>query len=499
MGVMAALAVLLLFSGAVSGQNLLTLVSNDKRNNLVPCRQPDVQSCTQALVNMTLLKTSDTIVIPGPDNTEITLSLSSRSDNSAVFKNGIGASAYFAWNGPTLSGQVQVENNSWSLEGCGEDCFAWVKQDRTSWKEETHEEVPADKVSVEKDEAKNLKSLGESDTTTVVTYSVMFWYTQEFKNLFTTVADMDTFLDLIITETNEAYESGDIPVRIQKHCAEKHPTINEDDIDSSTLLSAFASSMSTSDLRNSADTAALLTADLSGCGIAYTHVTGSCYTLSVTKKSCATGYYSFGHEIGHNFGAKHNVEKYSASSLASHPYSYGHGYLVEPKGPSYYTGYRTILAYTADGYFNRINRYSNPNKICDLCSAADWASSVLGDAEADNAKVITDNRFAMAACGAEDNVCSAPTVTTTEATTEPSCVVKYLKNKTIAGGKKIKTKKTKTKTAADCWVKCTENSKCKYVTWVQKSKNKKQKKLCTLFSTKKKFRKKKGMVVAYCQ
>lgn len=257
--------------------------------------------------------------------------------------------------------------------------------------------------------------------------------------------------------------------------------------------------MSTSDLRNSADTAALLTADLSGCGIAYTHTTGSCYTLSVTKKSCATGYYSFGHEIGHNFGAKHNVEKYSSSSLASHPYSYGHGYLVEPKGPSYYTGYRTILAYTADGYYNRINRYSNPNKICDLCSAADWATSVLGDAEADNAKVITDNRFAMAACGAEDNVCSAPTVTTTEATTEPSCVVKYLKNKTIAGGKKIKTKKTKTKTAADCWVKCTENSKCKFVTWVQKSKNKKQKKLCTLFQTKKKFKKKKGVVVAYCQ
>merc|ERR1712240_650273 len=103
--VMAALAVLLLFSGAVSGQNLLTLMGDDKRNNLVPCRQPDVQSCTQALV-----KTSDAIVIPGPDNTEITLSLSSRSDNSAVFKNGIGASAYFAWNGPTLSGQVQVEN-----------------------------------------------------------------------------------------------------------------------------------------------------------------------------------------------------------------------------------------------------------------------------------------------------------------------------------------------------------------------------------------------------
>ena len=120
--------------------------------------------------------------------------------------------------------------------------------------------------------------------------------------------------------------------------------MNEDEYYSSTILSAFASSMSTSALRHSADTAALLVADLSGCGIAYTHTTSSCYTLSVTKKSCATGYYrchldypyitysisySFGHELGHNFGAKHNVEQYSSSSLSSHPYSYGHGYLIK--------------------------------------------------------------------------------------------------------------------------------------------------------------------------
>ena len=43
---------------------------------------------TQALVNMTLLKTSDTILIPGPEDSTISLSLSSRSDNSAVYKVG---------------------------------------------------------------------------------------------------------------------------------------------------------------------------------------------------------------------------------------------------------------------------------------------------------------------------------------------------------------------------------------------------------------------------
>ena len=37
---------------------------------------------------MTLLKTSETIVIPGPEDAAISLSLSSRSDNSAVYKVG---------------------------------------------------------------------------------------------------------------------------------------------------------------------------------------------------------------------------------------------------------------------------------------------------------------------------------------------------------------------------------------------------------------------------
>jgi len=489
---------MLLLSGglpwAVSGQELLTLLPGDgKRSSMVPCLQPGVQACTQALVNMTLLQTSDTIVIPG----NIALTLASRAPTSAVYKNGIGNSAYFTWSGSTLSGQVQAGGNSWSLEGCGEGCFSWVQQDRDHFKEETCEEAPAEATSANKKKSAELQALGESDTDTVVTYTVMMWYTQEFRDLFASTEDMDTFTDLIILETNEAYISGSIPVRIQKLCTQKHPTLNEDDTDSSTLLSAFSSSMSVSDLRNTADTAALLVADLSGCGIAYTHTTGSCYTLSVTKKSCATGYYSFGHEIGHNFGAKHNVEKYSTSDLSSHPYLHGHGYLIKPTGPSKYSGYRTILAYFADGHSNRINHYSDPGQVCPDCLESD---SVLGDEYSNNAKVITDNRFAMAACGAEENMCSATGQTTTEAaTTEAACTVKYLKNKTIVG-KKIKTKKKmKTKTVQVCWDKCTKNDKCKYVTWVQKAKNKKHKKLCTLFSTSKKIKKKKGVWVGLCK
>ena len=61
-------------------------------------------------------------------------------------------------------------------------------------------------------------------------------------------------------------------------------------------------------LRNTADAAALITWSLPGCGVAYTYTYANGATLSVTRKNCATGYYSFGHELGHNFGCNHNPE-----------------------------------------------------------------------------------------------------------------------------------------------------------------------------------------------
>ena len=41
----------------------------------------------------------------------------------------------------------------------------------------------------------------------------------------------------------------------------------------------------------------LLVADFESCGIAYLNTLSNGYTLGVAKKSCALGYYSFGHEV----------------------------------------------------------------------------------------------------------------------------------------------------------------------------------------------------------
>ena len=69
--------------------------------------------------------------------------------------------------------------------------------------------------------------------------------------------------------------------------------------------------------------------------------------FSVVERGCATGYYSFGHELGHNHGPQPRPGR---SRRARGAYSL----LVRHK----WTGYRTVMAY-APG--TRILYFSNPN------------------------------------------------------------------------------------------------------------------------------------------
>ena len=103
------------------------------------------------------------------------------------------------------------------------------------------------------------------------------------------------------------YSQSGIPVTIAVHCIEQ-ASINDIE-NSSNMLSAFKSMKGTvSALRNTADSTALLVGDFSSCGIAYLGTYDNGNTVSVTAKSCALGYYSFGHELGHNFGATHDPD-----------------------------------------------------------------------------------------------------------------------------------------------------------------------------------------------
>ncbi|MEM9773857.1 MAG: M12 family metallo-peptidase [Chloroflexota bacterium] len=90
------------------------------------------------------------------------------------------------------------------------------------------------------------------------------------------------------------------------------------------------------------------------CGKTYQNQSSSFafeqYAFSVLHYSCATGYYSFGHEIGHNLGSQHDTAHATQSGVFPH----SHGY----QDPA--SRFRTIMAYNCPNSCIRINQWSNP-------------------------------------------------------------------------------------------------------------------------------------------
>eukprot|EP00092_Neocalanus_flemingeri_P030752 GFUD01033395.1.p1 GENE.GFUD01033395.1~~GFUD01033395.1.p1 ORF type:complete len:725 (+),score=108.76 GFUD01033395.1:33-2207(+) len=393
----------LMDGGLVAGQSFLNLSMISSRRVAYPgCLQANTESCMKAVLDLHILQTEASIELP--DGT--LLELSDREDNSAIFKS-VDAEAVFTWQGQDVAGSVHVAGWSWTLEGCGEECFLWIKQ-TSSWMDEKTRSSSSRRLSTHQPPTNLsfLKDQGETDRTTMVTYSVMIWYTPQFRGIFSSNGKMMAFVRLIFRETNEGYINSNIPLRVVMLDIQPHPTLN-DIYDSNTMLDSFAASMPMADLLNSADSSALLIEDFDSCGISYLGGVLNCEALSVTTKSCATGYYSFGHEISHNFGAHHNPEEDPTPGDA-------HAHLILPTSPNDYSGYRTILAYHANGHRFRKNYYSNPNVLFSTTNTATGVISV-----SNNARVITANRFAMASCGNEHSI----TETTSAATTISSTTV----------------------------------------------------------------------------
>merc|ERR1719228_1678821 len=144
-------------------------------------------------------------------------------------------------------------------------------------------------------------------------------------------------------------------------------------------------------------------------------------TVSVVTKSCALGYFSFGHELAHNFGCYHNRETGHINPY----YSYGQGHLIEQGSAS--TGYRSILAYSASGHRTRVNYYSNPDVNYPTTGTPTGTppGTPSGTAGSNNAYVLTRNRVALRDVGDESKACKGSTITPPPSTTSsgehPAC------------------------------------------------------------------------------
>ncbi|MFC0677226.1 M12 family metallo-peptidase [Lysobacter korlensis] len=168
--------------------------------------------------------------------------------------------------------------------------------------------------------------------------------------------NMRSLMDLAISESNQGYANSNVGINL---VLAGYYTTSYTEVGMSTDLSRFRG---TSDgymdgvhsLRNqnAADVVMLIGNQGSSCGLASGIGSTASTAFATTYWNCATGYYSFAHEIGHLQSARHDP----AADPSTTPYAYGHGY----RAPN--NAWRTIMAYACTGGCPRLNYWSNPDK-----------------------------------------------------------------------------------------------------------------------------------------
>jgi len=237
----------------------------------------------------------------------------------------------------------------------------------------------------------NLVEKGLTDSITKATFSIMFWMTPEFDKSFKDKEERDKAIDDMIQHTNEGYINSKIPIHVFKRGVKLHPNMKDNlNIASLKLHKDFQVSMSKDELFNCADVAVLLAKDFKegGGGWGKQNDTLRCNNFIMLSKNALT---SLGHELGHNLGADHNIERKREKNQAIT--GDNHGHLILPKG----NGFHTIMAYTYPGHEREANYYSNPN-----VNFPDTKQPTGIRGVSNNARVIMANRFLMEACGTDE-------------------------------------------------------------------------------------------------
>ncbi|MDE0331045.1 MAG: ankyrin repeat domain-containing protein [Nitrospinae bacterium] len=209
---------------------------------------------------------------------------------------------------------------------------------------------------------------------------VLVAYTARARN---EAGNINGLVQLAFDETKRIYANSRIKPRLR--LVHKYLTSYQESGDMETDLSRLRSSNDgyideIHARRNlyKADLVVLLVGRNEYCGVGYQYANQS-WAFSVVGQNCATSYYSFAHELGHNQGAHHDPDTDSNKNFA-----YGHGFCNSPDN------WRTVMSYNSGSSCrNRLQYFSNPR--------VSHMGALTGDASLrNNARVINETAYRVA-------------------------------------------------------------------------------------------------------
>lgn len=291
-----------------------------------------------------------------------------RSSVNIVVKNG------------SIVGSIRVGKDLFRLRPIGPGIAALVAVDQTKF---PSEHPPGFEGGFQQ---KAPRKLGEDINPgaahdTAAEYTAIVAYTAAAKSY---AGNIDALIQLAQDETNQAYARSGVTTRVR--VVKGYQTSYSESGNMSTDLSRFrgigdgyAEEVHPQRDAYAADVAILLTYAFDYCGLASVIQANASTSFAVVAVSCATGYYSFAHEIGHLQGARHNPEVDASTS----PFAYGHGQRDD------IGGWRTIMAYDCPASCPRIQNFSNPD--------VNYFGRATGTAAVkNNARVLNETALAVA-------------------------------------------------------------------------------------------------------
>lgn len=281
---------------------------------------------------------------------------------SGILNNNPDSSILIVSTDGVISANLEYQGKQYQLRDNGFGLYQFEEVDQTQFPDEL--DIVPDLADSSDGVFEPLLETTAADSGYII--DVLVVYTAAARSGAGSTTNMLNLINLAVSETNTGYERSGIFSRMRLvHTAE----INYDEsiLSTSTGWGTALSQLTNQDnvidevrnLRNTygADLVVMIVNNMTYCGIGWLMTPGYTYDSvgnSLVSRACATGYYSFAHETGHNMGAHHDRLN-TGGGTAMYSYSYGY------QAPD--ASFRTIMAYNCSTGCARINNWSNPEVL----------------------------------------------------------------------------------------------------------------------------------------
>ncbi|HKY44222.1 MAG TPA: M12 family metallo-peptidase [Pyrinomonadaceae bacterium] len=327
-----------------------------------------------------------------------------RQDGSLIWKGTVAdqqdSSATFVIVGDVVIGDIFTRSrNMYQIRYVGNGVHSLREVDRTKFRREADSIPPPDQQRQQRELLAAAAAPVTCNTDPATEIDVLVLFTGTTRATAGGTAAMQATILLAMQQTNDSYSNSGINQRLRlAHMEEVNYTeTGNSRTDVNRLQNPTDGFMDNAHtLRNAfgADLVMLLVEKLVECGEAFNMMTtvSNAFEKSafaVVARDCATSRFSFGHELGHLMGARHD---WDADSANNSPFAFNHAFVRTNPSDSNTDPWRTIMGVNGTPETMRIPFWSNP----DINFAGDPTGVATGSRQANNARTLNETAATVA-------------------------------------------------------------------------------------------------------